>query len=79
MHVQEIGHVVEGAPRAAIIDQSVRNWPQRKNQLAYGQLATKWIAQDPSGLYWEVVENADSYACKPKSCIHDSLLRPTDR
>lgn len=67
MHVKDIGHAVESTPRVGIIDQQVKNWPNENDELAYGPLFTKWIAQDPSRSYWEVVENADNYACKPHS------------
>lgn len=79
MHVSDIGHVAESAPRAGIIDQPVRNWADVEGQLAYGVLFTKWIAQDPSSLYWEVAENADNYACKSKSCTCGSILNCTDQ
>jgi hypothetical protein len=64
MHVEDIGHVAEGALRDGIGDQPMKNWAKKRGQLAYGAENTKWMAQDPSGIYWEAAENADNYACK---------------
>lgn len=64
MHVAAIGHVADGAPRSGIDDHLVEHWAARAGMKAYGPLNTKWIAQDPSGSYWQAAENADNYACK---------------
>ena len=69
MHVAEIGHVMDGAPRIGIDDHLVENWPKVEGQKAYGALNTKWLAQDPAGSYWKAVENADNYACKSTSSM----------
>lgn len=63
MHVKEIGKPwIE--TRDGIIDQPVSDWPGREGEQAYGPTFTKWLAQDLWGIYDEVVENADNYACK---------------
>jgi hypothetical protein len=64
MHVEDIGHVADGALRNGIADHPVQHWAERAGQKAYGAASTKWIAQDPAGIYWDAVENADNYACK---------------
>jgi hypothetical protein len=73
MHVKAIGRVVDGSPEEGIDDQLVKNWPSQNGAKAYGPLHTKWLAQDPSGNYREVVENADNYACKASSSTTSQL------
>jgi hypothetical protein len=79
MHVKAVGHVMDSSSGKGIDDQPVRNWAQREGQKAYGELNTKWIAQDPSGNYREAVENADNYACKPVSSTTPQLINNTDQ
>lgn len=64
MHIGEIGHDVFSTEKGGVEDKLLRNWRRNDGQKVYGPKFTKWHAQDPSGLYSEVVENADNYACK---------------
>ncbi|KAM0716045.1 hypothetical protein Q7P37_008559 [Cladosporium fusiforme] len=60
MHVGDIGHPFMPTS-SGIIDQLVVNWPGFDGFAAYSHLA-KWVAQDPTGVYSNAVENADNYA-----------------
>lgn len=60
MHVGDIGHPFMPTS-SGIIDQLVVNWPGYDGFAAYRHLA-KWVAQDPTGVYSNAVENADNYA-----------------